>query len=135
MPLMPKPKKTKHPQTKLLLQNNSEIQVDHQIQELIEIMNAPGLVTLNSCQDDHGTSYIQFRGKIAKPFMLSLLTQWLNEKRQKPQHPISFANPKNPKHPNSFQIRWNPLDYNFVVRCAQRALAPGNANLLIGGVL
>jgi hypothetical protein len=120
---MPKRKKTKHPQTKLLLQNNSEIQVDHEIQELIEIMNTPGLTTLNSCQNDRGTAYIQFRGKKSKPFMLSLLTQWLNEKRHKPQHPISFANPRNPKHPNSFQIRWNPVDYNFVVRIARKTLS------------
>lgn len=120
---MPKPKKTKHPQTKLLLQNNSEIEVDHEIQELIEIMNTRGLVTINSCQNDRGTSYIQFRGKLAKPFMLSLLTQWLNEKRHKPQHPISFANPKNSKHPNSFQIRWNPIDYNLVMRIARNAVA------------
>ena len=117
---MPKPK---HPQTKLLLRNNSEIEVDDQIQELIQILNAPGLVTINSCQNDHGTAYIQFRGKLAKPFMLSLLTQWLNEKRHKPQHPICFANPKNPKHSNSFQIRWNPIDYDFVVRYAHNALA------------
>jgi hypothetical protein len=123
MPIMPKSKKTKHPQIKLLLHNNSEIQVDHEIQELIEIMNAPGLVTLNSCQSDRGTSYIQFRGKKSKLFMHALLTQWLNEKRHKPQHPISFANPKNPKHPNSFQIRWNPSDYNHVVRFARIALA------------
>jgi hypothetical protein len=117
---MPKPK---HLQTKLLLRNNSEIQVDHDIQELIQILNNPGLTTINSCQNDHGTSYIQFRGKLAKPFMHSLLTQWLNEKRHKPQHPISFANPKNPKHPNSFQIRWNPIDYDFVVRCAHKAVS------------
>jgi hypothetical protein len=117
---MPKPK---HPQTKILLPNNSEIQVDHDIQELIQVLNTPGLTTLNSCQNDRGTSYIQFRGKLAKPFMLSLLTQWLNEKRHKPQHPISFANPKNPKRPNSFQIRWNPADYNLVVRFARLALA------------
>jgi hypothetical protein len=116
---MPKPK---HPQTKLLLHNNSEIQVDREIQELIQILNTPGLVTLNSCQNDRGTSYIQFRGKKSKPFMISLLTQWLNEKRHKPQHPISFANPKNPKHPDSFQIRWNPIDYDFVVRCARNAV-------------
>jgi hypothetical protein len=122
---MPKPKKTKHHQIKLTLHNNSEIEVDHDIHELIEIMNAPGLVTLNSCQDDHGASYVQFRGKKSKPFMQSLLTQWLNEKRQKPQHPISFANPKNPKFPNSFQIRWNPVDYDFVVRYARNALSPG----------
>jgi len=120
---MPKRKKTKHPQTKLLLPNNSEIQVDHEIQELIEIMNTPGLTTLNSCQNDHGTSYIQFRGKLAKPFMLSLLTQLLNEKHQKPQHPISFANPKNPKHPNSFQIRWNPINYKLLVRYSRSALS------------
>jgi hypothetical protein len=120
---MPNRKKTKHPQTKLLFRNNSEIEVDHEIQELIEIMNAPGLSTINSCQNDRGTSYIQFRGKLAKPFMHSLLTQFLNEKRHKPQHPISFANPKNPKHPNSFQIRWNPLDYNIVVRIARVALS------------
>jgi hypothetical protein len=120
---MPKPKKTKHPQTKLLLHNNSEIQVDHEIQELIELMNAPGLTTLNSCQNDHGTSYIQFRGRRAKPFMHSLLRQWLNEKRHKPNHPISFANPKNPKHPDSFQIRWHPSDYNLVVRYARSALS------------
>ena len=63
---MPKRKKTKHHQIKLTLRNNSEIEVDHDIHELIEIMNAPGLVTLNSCQDDHGTSYIQFRGKKSK---------------------------------------------------------------------
>ena len=119
---MPKQKKPKHPQTKLLLHNNSEIEVDHDIQELIQILNAPGLITLNSCQDDHGTSYIQFRGRLAKPFMHSLLTQWLNEKRHKPQHPISFANPKNPKHPNSFQIRWNPADYDLVVRYARIAI-------------
>jgi hypothetical protein len=120
---MPKPKKSKHLQTKLLLYNNSEIQVDHAIQELIELMNAPGLTTLNSCQNDRGTSYIQFRGTQSKPFMHSLLRQWLNEKRHKPQHPISFANPQNLKHPNSFQIRWHPADYGFVVRCARIALA------------
>ena len=119
---MPKPKKPKHPQSKLLLHNNSEIEVDDQIQELIQIMNAPGLVTLNSCQNDRGTSYIQFRGKKSKPFMHSLLTQLLNEKRHKSQHPISFANPKNPKHPNSFQIRWNPVDYDLVMRYARIAL-------------
>jgi hypothetical protein len=119
---MPKSKKTKHPQTKLLLRNNSEIQVDHEIQELIELMNVPGLTTLNSCQNDRGTSYIQFHGKLAKPFMHSLLTQLLNEKRHKPQHPICFANPKNSKHPNSFQIRWNPIDYDFVLRCSRIAL-------------
>jgi|SRR5579864_1138655 len=122
MHVMPKPKKTKHHQIKLTLHNNSEIQVDHEIQELIEIMNVPGLVTLNSCQNDHGTAYIQFRGKKSKPFMLSLLTRWLNEKRHKPQHPISFANPNNPKHSNSFQIRWNPADYNFLVRIARNAV-------------
>jgi hypothetical protein len=116
-------RKPKHPQTKLLLHNNSEIQVDAEIQELIQIMNTPGLVTINSCQNDHGTAYIQFRGKKSKPFMLSLLAQWLDEKRHKPQHPISFANPKNPEHPNSFQIRWNPADYDFVVRCARKALS------------
>jgi hypothetical protein len=119
---MPKVKKTKHHQIKLLLPNNSEIEVDHEIQELIKIMNAPGLTTLNSCQNDHGTGYIQFRGKKSKSFMPSLLTQWLNEKRQKPQHPISFANPQNPKHPNSFQIRWNPIDYHFVVCYARNAV-------------
>jgi hypothetical protein len=119
---MPKPKKPKHPQTKLLLHNNSEIQVDAEIQELIEILNAPGLTTINSCQNDHGTAYIQFRGKKSKPFMHSLLAQWLDETRRKPQHPISFANPKNPKHPNSFQIRWNPADYNFVVRYSRIAV-------------
>lgn len=119
---MPRPRKTKHPQTKLLLQNNSEIEVDREIQELIEIMNIPGLVTLNSCQNDRGTSYIQFRGKKSQPFMLSLLTQWLNEKRRKPQHPISFANPENPKHPNSFQIRWNPIDYIQLLRFTRSAL-------------
>jgi hypothetical protein len=117
--LMPKHKKTKHPQTKLFLRNNSEIEVDHEIQELIDIMNAPGLTTLNSCQNDRGTSYIQFRGKLAKPFMHALLTQLLNEKRHKPEHPICFANPKNPKYPNSFQIRWNPIDYDFLVRYAR----------------
>jgi hypothetical protein len=119
---MLKRKKTKHPQTKLLLHNNSEIQVDHEIQELIELMNVPGLTTLNSCQNDRGTSYIQFRGRRAKPFMHSLLRQWLNEKRDKPNHSISFANPKNLKHPNSFQIRWHPSDYNLVVRFARSAL-------------
>ena len=119
---MSKSIKPKHPQTKLLLRNNSEIQVDREIQELIEIMNTPGLVTINSCQDDHSTSYIQFRGKLAKEFMHSLLRQWLSEKRHKPQHPISFANPKNPKHPNSFQIRWNPIDYNLVVRYSRIAI-------------
>jgi len=119
---MSKSKKTKHPQTKLILHNNSEIHVDHAIHELIEIMNASGLTTLNSCQNDHGTAYIQFRGKKSKPFMHSLLTQWLNEKSHKPQHPISFANPQNPKQPNSFQIRWNPSDYNLVVRYARIAL-------------
>ena len=119
---MRKLKKTKHPQTKLLLHNNSEIEVDAQIQELIQVMNTPGLVTLNSCENDRGSSYIQFRGKKSKPFMLSLLTQWLNEKRHKPQHPICFANPKNPKHPNSFQIRWNPIDYNLVVRYSRIAI-------------
>jgi hypothetical protein len=114
---MPKRKKTKHHQIKLTLRNNSEIEVDQEIHELIELMNAPGLVTLNSCQDDQGTSYIQFRGKKSKPFMHSLLTQWLDAKKNnKPQDAISFANPKNPKHPNSFQIRWNPVDYNFMVR-------------------
>jgi len=106
----------------LLLNNNSEIHVDREIQELIEIMNAPGLTTLNSCQNDRGASYIQFRGRSAKPFMHSLLRQWLNEKRQKPQHPISFANPKNHKHPNSFQIRWNPSDYKLLLRYARLAL-------------
>jgi hypothetical protein len=120
---MPNRKKTKHPQSKLLLRNNSEIEVDHEIQELIEIMNAPGLTTLNSCQNDRGTSYIQFRGKNSKPFMHSLLTQLLNEKRRKPQRPISFANPKNLKHPNSFQIRWNPIDYDCVVRFARNVLS------------
>jgi hypothetical protein len=120
---MRKPKKTKHSQTTLLLHNNSEIQVDHQIQELIELMNAPGLGTLNSCQLDRGTSYIQFHGKKSKSFMHSLLTQWLNEKRHKPQHPISVANPKNPKLPNSFQIRWHPSDYTLLLRFARKALA------------
>jgi hypothetical protein len=120
---VPKPKKTKHRQTKLLLYNKSEIQVDHEIQELIELMNAPGLTTLNSCQNDRGTSYIQFRGKKSKPFMHSLLRQCLNEKRHKPQHPICFANPKNPKHTDSFQIRWNPSDYNLLIRFARTALA------------
>jgi hypothetical protein len=119
---MPIRKKTKHHQIKFILHNNSEIQVDYEIQELIGIMNAPGLITLNSCQDDHGTSYIQFRGKLAKQFAHSLLTQWLNEKRHKPQHPIAFANPKNPKHPNSFQIRWNPVDYSHLLRFARVAI-------------
>jgi len=119
---MPKLKKTKHHQTKLILYNNSEIQVDHAIQELISIMNAPGLTTLNSCQNDRGSSYIQFRGTQSKPFMHSLLRKWLDEKRHKPQDAISFANPKNPKHPNSFQIRWNPADYNLLLRFARVAL-------------
>ena len=119
---MAKRKRTRHPQTKLLLQNNSEIQVDRDIQELIELMNAPGLTTLNSCQNDRGTSYIQFRGRQSKAFMHSLLRQWLNEKRHKPEHPISFANPKNPKHPNSFQIRWHPADYHLLLRFARIAL-------------
>jgi hypothetical protein len=120
MPSMPKQKKTKHHQIKLILYNDSEIEVDHDIHELIEIMNASGLVTLNSCQDDHGTSYIQFRGKNSKQFMQSLLVQWLNAKKNnKPQDAISFANPRNRKQPNSFQIRWNPIDYDFVVRFAR----------------
>lgn len=119
---MPRPKKTKHRQTTLLLYNDFEIQVDEQIQELIEIMNAPGLTTLNSCQNDRGASYIQFHGKLARPFIHSLLSQWLNAKRNKPQHPVSFANPQNPKHSNSYQIRWNPADYNLVVRYARIAL-------------
>jgi hypothetical protein len=122
MSAMPKRKKTKHPQVKLLLHNKSEIDVDHEIQELIEIMNTQSLETLNSCQNDHGTAYIQFRGKKSKSFMLSLLTQWLNEKRHKPEHPICFANPKNPKHPDNFQIRWNPIDYVSVLRYSRNAL-------------
>jgi hypothetical protein len=124
MPAMAKPKKTKHRQIPLILYNHSEIRVDHEIQELIELMNSPGLSTLNSCQDDRGTSYVQFSGKKSKPFMHSLLRQWLDaRKNDKPQHPISFANPKNPKHPNSFQIRWHPYDYNLVVRYARSALS------------
>jgi hypothetical protein len=120
---MPKSKKPKHKQITLTLYNSSEIRVDHAIQELVSLMSIPGLRTLNSCRDDHGTGYVQFRGKLAKHFMHSLLRQWLNAKKNnKPQDAISFANPPNPKYTNSFQIRWNPSDYNLVVRYARIAL-------------
>ena len=102
---MPKPKKPKHPQTKLLLHNNSEIQVDHEIQELIQILNTPGLTTLNSCQNDRGTGYIQFRGKnpksihalppnsMAKRKTPQTPTPHLLRQSQKSQTPKQFPNP------------------------------------------
>lgn len=112
----------KHKQIALTLFNESEVLVDDGVHELIAIMNEPGLRTLNSCRDDHGTGYVQFRGRRAKPFMHSILRQWLSAARDKPRDGITFANPDNRKYPGSFSIRWNPADFNRVVRYAGAAL-------------
>jgi hypothetical protein len=119
---MSKPIRRKHKQAALTLFNQSEVLVDYGVRELVSIMNAPGLRTLNSCENDLGTGYVQFRGKLAKPFAHSMLRQWLNAKGSKPLDGVTFANPKNPKWPDSFSIRWNPGDFDRVVRYARIAL-------------
>jgi hypothetical protein len=119
---MSKAARRKHRQISLILFDESKLLVDNGVHELIAVMNAPGLRTLNSCRDDHGTGYVQFRGKNAKPFLHSILRKWLNAKGDKPRDGITFANPKNRKYPRSFSIRWNPEDYNRVVRYARAAL-------------
>jgi len=112
----------KHRQTSVILFNNCDVRVDSGVQALVAVMNAPGLRTLNSCQDDHGTGYVQFHGKLAKPFMHSILRQWLNATGNKALDGITFANPNNPKLPGSFSMRWNPADFDRVVRYARVAL-------------
>jgi hypothetical protein len=122
MPIMNNSLRRKHKQTSVTLFNNSDVRVDFGVQEVVAVMNAPGLRTLNSCEDDHGTGYVQFRGKLAKPFMHSILRQWLNAKGNKPVDGITFANPNNRRVPGSFSIRWNPADFDRVVRYARTAL-------------
>jgi hypothetical protein len=119
---MRKPVRRIHKQASITLFDNCDVRVDFGVQELVVVMNAPGLRTLNSCQDDHGTGYVQFRGKLAKPLMHSILRQWLNAKGNRPLDGITFANPNNPKLPGSFSIRWNPGDIDRVVRYARAAL-------------
>ncbi len=112
----------KHEQVTLTLFNDFTVRVDCGVHELIAIMNAPGIRTLNSCQEDQGTGYVQFRGRLAKPFMYSVLRQWLNAKGAKPLAGITFVNPNNRDFPGSFSIRWDPLDFERLVRYARAAI-------------
>jgi hypothetical protein len=122
MSRMGKTVRTRHRQAKVLLANGSGVDVDEGIRELVFIMNEAGLSTLNSCQENEGTGYIQFRGRLAKSFMHSMLDEWLNAKGIKPVDSISFANPANPDLPGSFSMRWNPLDYGRVIKYARAAM-------------
>jgi|SRR5882724_5211019 len=112
----------RHRQISLTLFDDSSVFVDDGVHELISVMNTRGLQTLNSCQDDLGTGYVQFRGKFARAFISSILRQWLNAKSDKPIGGITFANPKNKKWPGSFSIRWNPADFDRLVRYARASM-------------
>jgi hypothetical protein len=118
---MRKPIRRRHRQTRLLLFDNSSVLVDDGIQELISVMNVPGIQTLNSCRNDLGSGYVQFRGRLAKPFTQSILRQWLNAKSNRPLGEIAFANPVNRKWPDSILMRWNPDDFDRLVRYARAA--------------